>query len=525
MLVYIKRKANNRTAETIKKLSKNNSNSSSAAQQNGAGEGTNNNQLSQMQSNATLDDDMYDGPDAISHLLPDELISETDAVLTELEQQRVLREEFERKIQAKMAQLESENQVLKRLFVESNNKTVVMQERMDKVLKTLYNVFLSNPQVSKTLLSRMPSLMIESSNFSSPKAIMDAGAVSRFVGSSSGSNLSHQNSDGSNGSTSNNMESSALTTGNLRRMASFDPYGFLNGSSATSNYLSLNNPLAGAELSAANRGTSFDFAAASVSAPLRYLPSFDGSVFQPSAQPSNNGDIEIGTESSRVTVLDDSPRKSLVASRSASEQHDAKAEAPQSGSKRKRSGNNKSNSADEIAESIHEEGSQQHANKLQRVQPDTFADPSDLFNETDDGLLLGPHLDSFVSPTNNLTANVDLSSTSASGGASASTSASEIPEHTREFLDLLQRNQNTTLCRLDSLEQTLATLLESMDDSYLGDIVSSDVPASASNDSNADPQQDAGNVGGDSNKSSGLVSEANSEPVKLQDYIVEEPGN
>jgi hypothetical protein len=61
-----------------------------------------------------------------------------------------------------------------------------------------------------------------------------------------------------------------------------------------------------------NRGTSFDYAAASVSAPLKYLPSFDGTYF-PANHAISNGDVSPYTEdpllrpevyhSDRVTLL------------------------------------------------------------------------------------------------------------------------------------------------------------------------------------------------------------------------------
>ena len=41
-----------------------------------------------------------------------------------------------------MAKLEGENNMLKRMFMESHTKNAIMQERMEKVMKTLYNMFM-----------------------------------------------------------------------------------------------------------------------------------------------------------------------------------------------------------------------------------------------------------------------------------------------------------------------------------------------------------------------------------------------
>lgn len=178
--------------------------------------------------------------EALPAILPDDLIAESDYVMQELEQQRLMREEFERKFDSKLVQLETENDTLKRLFLESNHKTVVMQERMERVLRTLYSVFMSsNPNMGRQLLSRMPSLMLEPM-----------------------------------------QPSNAPFNGG--RMAIMDDPQRQQQSSAMEQYDAdlLRRPYGGMELSAVNRGvTSFDFAAAAVSSgPVPFLQSFDGAM-------------------------------------------------------------------------------------------------------------------------------------------------------------------------------------------------------------------------------------------------------
>ena len=76
-------------------------------------------------------------------------------MLQELEQQKSLRSEFEKRMEAKLSKLEGENQVLKRLFVESHQKNLVMQERMEKVLRTLYAVFMGS-STGRAIAGRLP---------------------------------------------------------------------------------------------------------------------------------------------------------------------------------------------------------------------------------------------------------------------------------------------------------------------------------------------------------------------------------
>jgi hypothetical protein len=81
--------------------------------------------------------------DTLSKLLPEDLAQEADTVFQELEQQKIMREEFEKRMEEKLTKVEGENQILKRLFLESHQKNLVLQERMEKVLKTLYNVYMT----------------------------------------------------------------------------------------------------------------------------------------------------------------------------------------------------------------------------------------------------------------------------------------------------------------------------------------------------------------------------------------------
>jgi hypothetical protein len=76
-------------------------------------------------------------------VLPEELVQESDLLLMEMQQQSSARDTFERRMEHKLNQLECENAMLKRMFVESHNKNAAMQERMDRVLKTIYNIFVA----------------------------------------------------------------------------------------------------------------------------------------------------------------------------------------------------------------------------------------------------------------------------------------------------------------------------------------------------------------------------------------------
>jgi len=46
-------------------------------------------------------------------------------------------------MEQKLASLQGENNMLKRMFMESHHKNAVMQERMERVMKTLYTMFVN----------------------------------------------------------------------------------------------------------------------------------------------------------------------------------------------------------------------------------------------------------------------------------------------------------------------------------------------------------------------------------------------
>lgn len=82
-------------------------------------------------------------------LVPEEVVLETDSVLGDIHQMNSSREHFERRMEAKIAKLESENVMLKKQFRMAQQKNVVMQERMEKVLKTLYSIYMSGGGVQQ----------------------------------------------------------------------------------------------------------------------------------------------------------------------------------------------------------------------------------------------------------------------------------------------------------------------------------------------------------------------------------------
>ena len=104
-----------------------------------------------------------------SALNPDEITSESDMVLNELMAQRTRRDEYERRIQdleaqqIRIAQLESqqarisaENNALKQMMNDSKLKYEKMQDRMERVLHVLYQVFVASGAVpSRSLMDGM----------------------------------------------------------------------------------------------------------------------------------------------------------------------------------------------------------------------------------------------------------------------------------------------------------------------------------------------------------------------------------
>lgn len=105
-------------------------------------------------------------------LNPDEITSESDLVLNELMTQRSRRDEYERRIldleaqQVRIAQLESqqarisaENNALKQMMNESKMKYEKMQDRMERVLHVLYQVFVASGAVpSRSLMDGMVTI-------------------------------------------------------------------------------------------------------------------------------------------------------------------------------------------------------------------------------------------------------------------------------------------------------------------------------------------------------------------------------
>lgn len=181
LLIYIKRKANNRGTEALKKFSTSTSKPSSnqiVTTPSSSSAPPSSSHHSHLQTAGNIphnslsvghDGLLIDAPfssDALTKLLPEDIVQETDSVFLELEQQKLMREEFEKRMEEKLSKVEGENQVLKRLFFESHQKNLVLQERMERVLKTLYSVFVSG-QAGKTLTGRMPvSLLLSSFMFS-----------------------------------------------------------------------------------------------------------------------------------------------------------------------------------------------------------------------------------------------------------------------------------------------------------------------------------------------------------------------
>ena len=158
LLVFIKRKANNRGTESLKKYSSTGkgqhpipvpapSSSSSFPSQQHLQYGDSSRDPKPL--------DVHFSPEVLTKLLPEDLVQETDSVFQELEQQKLMREEFEKRMEEKLSKVEGENQILKRLFFESHQKNLVLQERMERVLKTLYSVFV-NTQAGRALTGRMP---------------------------------------------------------------------------------------------------------------------------------------------------------------------------------------------------------------------------------------------------------------------------------------------------------------------------------------------------------------------------------
>ncbi|RYG64097.1 hypothetical protein EON64_14685, partial [archaeon] len=145
LLVHIKRKANNRTATEPKKLGSGYKHSTSSSSHN------------------LLPDEDYAGDADYENYEAHDYYETAGSKAPMLLAGAQAAPDFERRMEGKMSKLEEENRLLKRMFIDSHNKNVYMQERMEKVLKTLYNVFVSHPQ-AKQLTNRLPSFLLMDNN-------------------------------------------------------------------------------------------------------------------------------------------------------------------------------------------------------------------------------------------------------------------------------------------------------------------------------------------------------------------------
>ncbi len=100
-------------------------------------------------------------------LIHEAIIGESDDLVQELNYQRMLHREFERKMEMKFDKMEGENRMFKQLFFESLNKNTIMQERMERVLKTIFNVYCSTgyPGISSINGQRQGNLIADWQNF------------------------------------------------------------------------------------------------------------------------------------------------------------------------------------------------------------------------------------------------------------------------------------------------------------------------------------------------------------------------
>jgi hypothetical protein len=514
MLIYIKRKANNRSAETLKKLSakttatnninnnNNNSNNnnnigsaaanSSATQDGHAGDLsfsrvlslslTSNHHPQSSSTHSALNTmtmtnsgaagantataaDLNDA-DALPGFFPDDLIVKTDTVLSELEQQRLMRDEFERKMENKLTRLEEENESLRRLFLESNLRNEVMQERLDRVLKTLYNAFFANNGIAlgngtgtgmgigKALLSRMPSLLLEQGPAGSSSGL---GGSSTDLVVNNNSNLIHAGlhraiMDISHFEETNNSDSIHQIANNnsltLRRLSSFDPL-------HTTTAIAAAGPMPGAELTTSLRGNSFDFAAASVAAPAhKYQSSFDKLLFgRTFSQSQYRTDSPAQFSSDRVTLLNDSEE----VSRHNSDVVVGRTRPVEDSTPDKQATITVPTTTTEIMQITENEDNEESQQTLSGRKRKRFNEEIDQTVDTDTATTLAQtETIAYQEPAD--------SASKAQRIETGESRGEDFTENTREFIDLLHRNQSTTLSRLNSLEYTIATLLQTMEE-------------------------------------------------------------
>ena len=71
--------------------------------------------------------------------------NESESLMNEITRQQNIRDEFEIRLQnmeEESVRVSTENIVLKQLILDSRQKQAIMQDRMEKVLKTLFNIFM-----------------------------------------------------------------------------------------------------------------------------------------------------------------------------------------------------------------------------------------------------------------------------------------------------------------------------------------------------------------------------------------------
>lgn len=485
LLVYIKRKANNRN-DSSKKFQGSGGNAGGKTSTAQPAASNQINQSSSLLSRESLQEMPEYDLDALDGL-EESLGDYEDLHSSSFMQSRQIsaQADFEKKMEAKLSRVEEENRLLKQMFVESHQKNLLMQDRMERVLKTLYSVFMAHPSAGKALASRMPSMML--------------GDISPFPA---------------------------------------PPKGLL----TDDNQGPLGVPLidfpseSGLELTANTRGTSFDYAAASISAPvfpnqatentsstvplldgteLRYLPSFDSSLIANgcAAESSNINDSDqvmglrsdmtvrsggplyrsqslcgplpneeplSGLTSDRVTLLPDSPKQDQRPASTVS------ADSMNNGSVFSHNDDNEvekgiATVSEENTEGVLTSSEGQAWRSRLRAKRKANSSAEDL--ESTSKIAEGEkrvRADQDAAFSTNPYPAVEQNLQ----GARSASDVDLAQADTRHFLDVLHANQNTTLHRLDSLEQTIATLLDHMDYDE-SSLTATDCPATVSGPSGA----------------------------------------
>eukprot|EP00428_Durinskia_dybowskii_P081129 CAMPEP_0170433518 /NCGR_PEP_ID=MMETSP0117_2-20130122/42547_1 /TAXON_ID=400756 /ORGANISM="Durinskia baltica, Strain CSIRO CS-38" /LENGTH=716 /DNA_ID=CAMNT_0010693285 /DNA_START=37 /DNA_END=2187 /DNA_ORIENTATION=- len=441
----------------------------------------------------------YYGESFSPGMLPDDIVNETDNVMMELTQQRAQRESFERRMEQKLANLQGENNMLKRMFMESHHKNAVMQERMERVMKTLYTMFMGGSggnAPGMALTNRAPSMLLtDIQHFNQQQqrnggetidvsVLEEAGANNSVLGGRSGSLPTPQPLNSimleRMRSTDNNM--ARLDSTSLERLPSLDlsdlddlgnsPAGSMplndtaggssSGAGGTNNHQYmhlLRRANAGAALSGESRGNSFDLAASAVTAPsLLRQTSFDA-PYLPRVNPA-------GARSSHSPV----GRTYLEAGNGVSQKDGNSGSGVPEGVPlmRQRTFDYIPEGADNTVAS----GAPGSAAASPKTDAATDGKGKrkvgDIYDKADqESGKRGTRLDA------NDNIEGELKSLESEDVHSSLHEA-------HEFMDLLNRNQQTTLTRLDSLEQTIASLFEASTDHAESDDVTTAASASAS---------------------------------------------